>query len=398
MIAISKVKIKRQVIIDLFIFFVFLLMWSFFPFVVSIFIFIFLLLYKMNDKIQYLLLYLPFLFINFIHMQMDMVSDLYSYYLRYLDIYQNGFFTIFTSWQYKFEFLFYSFQYIVAEIFNGNEYAFKFFNSFAIYFLLYIVIIRICTSLKLNRYIPIFALFFLFFNTNIIGISMHIVRQIMATAIMIFLLVFIIKTHNKKLHKIILFLVPTFFHYTSFLISGMFLIIKKFKINLFGYFILLFLSLFIGFTFNLLELISHIPFLSSIPSVEKYMFREEGGTTLIAMIYFLAPLVLIFSKHSIDNNYFLLYFSTAFLLLLSINTNLLFVRIYFYLIVIYFIVFPIFFAKVYILYRKFKLPSLFVMMIMLYPFIINLINFNIVNLNKYNVYFASTSIYTLIGN
>lgn len=81
------------------------------------------------------------------------------------------------------------FSYISYHILGGNQKAFVFFFSFLIYNLYFVSLAKVCKCLNLNNRQVVVSILFLFFNPVFFSLSVHLFRQILAGAILFYILV-----------------------------------------------------------------------------------------------------------------------------------------------------------------------------------------------------------------
>lgn len=81
------------------------------------------------------------------------------------------------------------FSYISYHILEGNQKAFVFFFSLLIYNLYFLALYKVCKCLNLNNRQVVVSILFLFFNPVFFSLSVHLFRQILAGAILFYILV-----------------------------------------------------------------------------------------------------------------------------------------------------------------------------------------------------------------
>lgn len=110
------------------------------------------------------------------------------------------------------------FSYISYHILGGNQKAFVFFFSFLIYNLFFLSLYKVCKYLNLSNRQVVVSILVLFFNPVFFSLSVHLFRQILAGAILFYILVECF--FYDKVRYWLIFMLPLI-HSTTFLFIPM---------------------------------------------------------------------------------------------------------------------------------------------------------------------------------
>lgn len=113
------------------------------------------------------------------------------------------------------------FSYFSYHILGGNQKAFVFLFSFLIYNLYFLSLYKVCRFLKLNTTQIVVSILFLFFNPVLFSLSVHLFRQVLAGAILFYILVACF--FYSKVKYWLIFMIPLIHSTTFFFIPMMFL-------------------------------------------------------------------------------------------------------------------------------------------------------------------------------
>ena len=109
------------------------------------------------------------------------------------------------------------FSYFSYHILGGNQKAFVFLFSFLIYNLYFLSLYKVCRFLKLNTTQIVVSILFLFFNPVLFSLSVHLFRQVLAGAILFYILVACF--FYSKVKYWLIFMIPLIHSTTFFFIA-----------------------------------------------------------------------------------------------------------------------------------------------------------------------------------